>query len=136
MIACVRCLCSALCFCRETVGKTEVTVAVTPNGYADAPYQNKFVMPEERTMTFDTVLDILEKKKEAAGVFYVQKQNSNFTDEFRELIKDADSHIPWATEALGLYSEILILYSGHSLNLSVRYHPANMGLYLVCTTGI
>ncbi len=37
----------------------------------------------------------------AAGVFYVQKQNSNFTDEFCALMADADEHIDWATEAFG-----------------------------------
>ena len=58
-------------------------------------------MPEERQMTFNWFLDILERKVKAAGVFYVQKQNSNFTDEFRDLMSDAAPDIPWATEALG-----------------------------------
>ena len=82
-----------------------MTVAVTPNGYADAPYLGKFVMPEERVMAFGTVLDILDKKKNPAGIFYVQKQNSSFKDEFQELIPDAESHIPWATEAFGTESK-------------------------------
>ncbi len=35
------------------------------------------------------------------GVFYVQKQNSNFTEEFETLLDDAEDHVVWATEAFG-----------------------------------
>ncbi len=76
-------------------------MAVTPNGYADAVYQGKFLMPEERVMTFGKFLDIMEGKVKANGIFYVQKQNSNFTDEFLSLMKDAEEEIPWASEAFG-----------------------------------
>ena len=78
-----------------------MTVAVTPNGLADAVYEGKFVMPEERQMPFSDVLDVLEKKLLSKGIFYVQKQNSNFTDEFQDLLCDAATDITWATEALG-----------------------------------
>lgn len=88
---------------RSKIGDQSVTVAVTPNGYADAVYQDKFVMPEERTMKFNSFLDIIEKKVQPPGIFYVQKQNSNFTDEFRDLMADAAEEIPWATEAFGNY---------------------------------
>ena len=88
-------------FYREKVGDCTVTVAVTPNGYADAIYKEKFVMPEERLMKFNQVLDIFEKKTHSNGVFYVQKQNSNFTDEFKELMSDAEPDISFATAALG-----------------------------------
>ena len=63
------------------MGEEEVTVAVTPNGYADAIYDGQFVMPEERTMTMNAFLDVIESPNEYNGVFYVQKQNSNLTDE-------------------------------------------------------
>jgi len=58
-------------------------------------------MPEERRMPLSDCLDILEGKTNSNGIFYIQKQNSNFMDEFSELIPDAEEHIPWATEALG-----------------------------------
>ncbi len=92
-----------------------MTVAVTPNGYADAVYKDKFVMPEERLMTFNTFLDILEEKIKPSGIFYVQKQNSNFTDEFKGLLADAEEHIPWASEALGEMSQIIISFSKRAL---------------------
>lgn len=48
--------------CREKVGSKVISVAVTPNGYADAVSGDRFVMPEERQMTFSAVLDIIEGK--------------------------------------------------------------------------
>ena len=91
--------------CRRKIGDEIVSVAVTPNGYADAVFGDKFVMPEERKLPFSGFLDVLEehkdKDKETSGIFYVQKQNSNFTEEFESLMSDADEHIDWATEAFG-----------------------------------
>lgn len=48
--------------CRRKVGSKVISVAVTPNGYADAVSGERFVMPEERRMTFSSVLDIIEGK--------------------------------------------------------------------------
>lgn len=48
--------------CREKVGSKVISVAVTPNGYADAVSGDRFVMPEERRMSFSAVLDIIEGK--------------------------------------------------------------------------
>lgn len=47
---------------RQAVGSKVVTVAVTPNGYADAVHGERFVLPEERLLPLATVLDILEGK--------------------------------------------------------------------------
>ena len=59
-------------------------------------------MPEERQMTFSKFLDIIDShpRTSPAGVFYIQKQNSNMTDEFKELMDDVDQEIAWASEAL------------------------------------
>lgn len=48
--------------CREKVGSKVVSVAVTPSGYADAVVGDRFVMPEERRMSFSAVLDVIEGK--------------------------------------------------------------------------
>lgn len=37
-------------------------MAVTPDGYADAVRGERFMMPEERRMSFSSVLDIIEGK--------------------------------------------------------------------------
>lgn len=78
-----------------------MSVAVTPNGYADAVFQDRFVMPEERQMPFMDFLDIVEKKVTSPNVFYVQKQCSNLTEELPELVCDVQPDIPWMSEALG-----------------------------------
>ncbi|XP_016129516.1 bifunctional peptidase and (3S)-lysyl hydroxylase JMJD7 isoform X2 [Sinocyclocheilus grahami] len=87
-------------YLREKVGSKAISVAVTPNGYADAVNGDRFVMPEERQMTFSSLLDIIEGKVKCSGVFYVQKQCSNLTEELPELTGDVQTHIPWMSEAL------------------------------------
>ncbi|XP_016347956.1 bifunctional peptidase and (3S)-lysyl hydroxylase JMJD7 isoform X2 [Sinocyclocheilus anshuiensis] len=87
-------------YLREKVGSKVISVAVTPNGYADAVNGDRFVMPEERQMTFSSLLDIIEGKVKCSGVFYVQKQCSNLTEELPELTGDVQTHILWMSEAL------------------------------------
>lgn len=53
---------------RNVMPQKEVTVAVTPNGYADGlavddKGHEYFVMPEEKTITISDFLDRLDKKK-------------------------------------------------------------------------
>jgi len=74
---------------------------MTPNGYADAVHQDMFVTPAERRMTFTEFLDVIDHKTTTNGVMYIQKQNSNFTDEFSELSDDVDLQMTWATQTFG-----------------------------------
>lgn len=53
---------SSLPVCREKIGSKIISVAVTPDGYADAVAGDRFVMPEERQMSLSSVLDIIEGK--------------------------------------------------------------------------
>ncbi|XP_072221409.1 bifunctional peptidase and (3S)-lysyl hydroxylase JMJD7 isoform X2 [Leuresthes tenuis] len=87
-------------YLREKIGSKVISVAVTPNGYADAVVGDRFVMPEERQMSFSSVLDILEGKVQRGGVFYIQKQCSNLLQELPELIDDLQPHVPWMSSAL------------------------------------
>lgn len=86
---------------RATVGSTEVSVAVTPDGYADAVRGDRFVMPAERRLALSCVLDVLEGRAQHPGVLYVQKQCSNLPTELPQLLPDLEPHVPWASEALG-----------------------------------
>ncbi|XP_064426676.1 cytosolic phospholipase A2 beta isoform X2 [Mirounga angustirostris] len=90
----------SLPYLRATVGSTEVSVAVTPDGYADAVRGNRFVMPAERRLPLSFVLDVLEGQAQHPGVLYVQKQCSNLPTELPQLLPDLESHVPWASEAL------------------------------------
>eukprot|EP00741_Cyanophora_paradoxa_P002535 tig00000076_g2459.t1 len=67
-------------YLRRVLGESEVTVAVTPNGRADAvtEYEGReyFAVPYERRMRFSEFVDVLESPDPTAGgVHYVQLQN-------------------------------------------------------------
>ena len=91
----------------------EVTVTITPNGYADAIVDDKFVMPLEETMKFSDFVDKIEgnDKSDGSNVYYIQKQNSNLTDEFGELMDDVEE-IEWASEAFGKEPDAINFWMG------------------------
>lgn len=84
---------------RSKLQDQKLSVAVTPNGYADAIFDGKFMLPEEKKMTFDNFIQTLLYPK--SSVYYIQKQNNNLIEEFSCLLSDVDHHIPWATQAIG-----------------------------------
>ena len=47
-----------------------------------------------------------------AGVFYIQKQNSNLTDEFPELLDGVPADIPWMSEALNKTPDAVNFWMG------------------------
>ena len=109
------------------MGNKLVTVAVTPNGYADAVCDGVFTLPEEIQMPLTNFLDILEQheqisdgnwigskhlKYSSQSVYYLQKQNSCLTTEFLDLLGDVENYFPWAEEAFGYK---------HFLNLIFEY---------------
>ncbi|XP_001637377.3 bifunctional peptidase and (3S)-lysyl hydroxylase Jmjd7 [Nematostella vectensis] len=118
-------------YLKKCIGEKTTTVAVTPNGYADAIVGDRFVMPEERLMKFGHFLDILEKRVEANGVFYVQKQNSNFTDEFSEIISDAETELPWASEAFGNTPDAVNFWMGDERAITSMHKDPYENLYCV-----
>ncbi|KAG8449438.1 hypothetical protein GDO86_016188 [Hymenochirus boettgeri] len=118
-------------YLRSSIGYKKVSVAVTPNGYADAVYKDRFVMPEERTMLLSHFLDIMEKKTMSPGVFYIQKQCSNLTEEFSELLNDVESHIPWMSEALGKRPDAVNFWLGESAAVTSLHKDHYENLYCV-----
>ena len=87
-------------------------MAVTPTGYADAMEGDLFLMPEERNIQFSRFLDIMQSPASASGVFYIQKQNSNLTEEFGEIIDDVEAVIPWASQAFGKKPDAVNFWMG------------------------
>ncbi|KAK3730750.1 hypothetical protein QZH41_007120 [Actinostola sp. cb2023] len=116
---------------RKKIGDKEVTVAVTPNGYADAVVGDQFVMPEERTMKMGHFLDILDHEVNENGIFYIQKQNSNFTEEFSEIIQDAALDIPWASEAFGKLPDAVNFWMGDGRAVTSMHKDHYENLYCV-----
>lgn len=104
-------------YLHEVFGDENVSVAVTPNGYADAiarkddTREEFFVMPEERLLTMSEFLNTLENAKKDS-VFYIQKQNSNFINSFRKLWSDAEIEISWATQAFGKQPDAVNFWMG------------------------
>ena len=99
-------------YLNSKIGDLEVSVAVTPNGYADAMLGDMFMMPEERRMTMSKFIDIIKNPQKSNGVFYIQKQNSNLTEEFGDIVMDVEEDIPWATLAFGKKPDAVNFWMG------------------------
>lgn len=57
-------------------------------------------------------LNALENSDQYPGVFYIQRQNSNLTEDFPELVSDVGRDVPWATEAFGREPEAANIWIG------------------------
>ncbi|XP_012267185.2 bifunctional peptidase and (3S)-lysyl hydroxylase Jmjd7 [Athalia rosae] len=125
---------------RRKLGDKIVTVAVTPNGYADAiaakaskdgaTFENYFVMPEERLIPMSTFLNTLENSEEQ-NVHYIQKQDSNFIKDFTELWADAELDVPWATEAFGKYPDAVNIWMGDQRAVTSMHKDPYENIYCV-----
>ena len=93
--------------------KKIVKVSVTPNGYADAIDTNgNFVMPHEENMSFEEFIHIIENPSDSNGaVHYIQRQNSNLSQEMPELLDDI-KEFEWAKEAFGKEPDAVNFWMG------------------------
>ncbi|ELR50372.1 Cytosolic phospholipase A2 beta [Bos mutus] len=121
----------SLPYLRATVGSTEVSVAVTPDGYADAVRGDRFVMPAERRLPLSHVLDVLEGRAQHPGVLYVQKQCSNLPTELPQLLPDVEPHVPWASEALGKMPDAVNFWLGEAAAVTSLHKDHYENLYCV-----
>lgn len=107
----------SISYLRKIFGDEQISVAVTPNGYADAiaktddVAEEYFVMPEERNLTMSEFFDRLENPRKDS-IFYIQKQNSNFISSFHKLWPDAEIEIPWVNEAFGKQPDAVNFWMG------------------------
>lgn len=119
-------------YLRQKVGSKVISVAVTPNGYADAVNGDRFMMPEERQMSFSSVLDIIEGKVDkGGGVFYVQRQCSNLLQELPELTADVEPHIAWMSTALGKLPDAVNFWLGEANAITSMHKDHYENLYCV-----
>uniref|UniRef100_A0A182PJR4 JmjC domain-containing protein n=1 Tax=Anopheles epiroticus TaxID=199890 RepID=A0A182PJR4_9DIPT len=101
---------------REAIPEKEVTVAITPNGYADglAFHQEEeyFVLPLEQTMRMEDFLNALDHK-DPDVVPYIQRQNSNLTEDFQELWMDVKQNsLNFASEAFNKEPDAINFWMG------------------------
>uniref|UniRef100_A0ABI7XWH2 JmjC domain-containing protein n=1 Tax=Felis catus TaxID=9685 RepID=A0ABI7XWH2_FELCA len=118
-------------YLRAAVGSIEVSVAVTPDGYADAVRGDRFMMPAERRLPLSYVLDVLEGQTQHPGVLYVQKQCSNLLTELPQLLPDLESHVPWASEALGKMPDAVNFWLGDVAAVTSLHKDHYENLYCV-----
>ncbi|XP_063983082.1 bifunctional peptidase and (3S)-lysyl hydroxylase JMJD7 isoform X1 [Diachasmimorpha longicaudata] len=120
---------------RRKIPEKRISVAVTPNGYADAVATNEednreyFVMPEEREMTMSEFLDTLTTPRDDA-VLYIQKQNSNFQEEFHELWRDVEEP-KWISEAFGKQPDAINFWMGDQRAVTSMHKDPYENIYCV-----
>ncbi|XP_044751249.1 bifunctional peptidase and (3S)-lysyl hydroxylase Jmjd7 [Coccinella septempunctata] len=122
---------------RKSIGSKNVTVAVTPNGYADgialSPHVEDnteyFVLPEEKTMTMKEFLDNLENPQ-PNYVCYIQKQNSNLND-FPEIYNHIEKGYSWASKAFGTEPDSLNFWMGDQRAITSMHRDPYENLYCV-----
>ena len=107
-----------------------VNVAITPNGYADAITEGKFVMPHEENMKFKDFIDIIENPSQHKGIHYIQRQNSNLSEEMNELIEDI-SELPWAREAFDKDPDAINFWMGDSRAVTSTHKDPYENIYCV-----
>ncbi|EFN66193.1 JmjC domain-containing protein 7 [Camponotus floridanus] len=123
-------------YLHKVFGDENVSVAVTPNGYADAiarkddTKEEFFVMPEERLLTMSEFLNTLENAKKDS-VFYIQKQNSNFINSFHKLWSDAEIEISWATQAFGKQPDAVNFWMGDERAVTSMHKDPYENIYCV-----
>ncbi|XP_034255635.1 bifunctional peptidase and (3S)-lysyl hydroxylase Jmjd7-like [Thrips palmi] len=119
------------------LGGKETFVAVTPNGYADAvafdlvTKKEYFVMPEEKKIKFSEFMEVLHNPTQYHGIYYLQRQNSNLTDELPELLEDIEKDIPWATEAFGTLPDAVNFWIGDKRAVTSMHKDPYENVYCV-----
>lgn len=83
-----------------------------------------FVLPEEQTMKFEEFLNKLNES-ENQNVYYIQKQNSNLSTDFHELLGDIDMEtLKFAFEAFNKEPDALNFWMGcHRAITSLHKDP-------------
>jgi len=118
-------------YLKSIIGNKEVTVDVTPNGYADSIVDNYFVQPEKRKMKVSNFFDILESPNKYNGIYYVMHQNNNFTTEFESLWRDIDTSLLWANETFQLKPEAVNIWIGENRSISSMHKDHYENIYAV-----
>nr|XP_019540314.2 bifunctional peptidase and (3S)-lysyl hydroxylase Jmjd7 [Aedes albopictus] len=119
---------------RETFADKEVTVAITPNGYADGLAKHEgedfFVLPMETQMSMGDFLETLDRKDES--ILYIQRQNSNLTEDFHELWRDVDAEkLNFATEAFNKQPDAINFWMGDERAVTSMHKDPYENIYCV-----
>ena len=123
---------------QEAAAAVQVTVAITPDGRADAVKRldagaEYFALPLEERMSMAEVMARLEAEEQGDSneVCYLQQQNNCMAEVFQPLLEDMDEHLPWATKAMGGRPEAVNLWVGGSRSLTTFHKDPYENLYVV-----
>ncbi|KAJ1992937.1 hypothetical protein H4R33_000813 [Dimargaris cristalligena] len=133
---------------RSIMGDQLVTVAITPNGYADALVDGRFfVEPFQKQMPFGEVVDILEQKQAQRQLtdstarpppkhylayhYYIQSQNGNIEGDYQRLKREIPADIDFATEALGYRPDAVNFWMGEASSVTSLHKDPYENIYVV-----
>lgn len=133
----------------ERMGNRPISVAATPNGFADAITRGPdgglyFVEPAVETMTMKEFLETLDphgSPSPSTAIHYLQSQNGNLfpplgngsenKSEFEPLARDVPNDIPWCTEALGQNPDAVNLWIGDERSITSIHSDPYENVYTV-----
>ncbi|ERS95798.1 hypothetical protein HMPREF1624_07874 [Sporothrix schenckii ATCC 58251] len=127
-------------FLRKTLADHTVNVAVTPNGYADAPTPGPdgdavFAKPWEEDQTFVGFVDYVVRQEkgqlpEGAETRYAQTQNDNLRHEYASVFAHVQKDIPFARIALQRAPEAINLWIGNSHSVTAMHRDNYENIYV------
>ncbi|XP_026320087.1 uncharacterized protein LOC113230391 [Hyposmocoma kahamanoa] len=120
---------------RELMPNKKVEVAITPNGLADGIAQNTdgteyFVTPYIDDMTMVKFLNHLDNKSEGF-ITYIQRQNSNLTEDFGELLNDVEMDVPFASIAFNKKPDAVNFWMGDERAVTSMHKDPYENIYCV-----
>jgi len=120
-----------------TLGDSNVNVAITPHGNADAVVQDPdgslvYAEPLEQQEPFDQVLDYIirsEHDHDLKPVMYAQTQNDNLRNEYDVLFADVPPSIPFARIALEKEPDAVNFWLGNSRSVTSMHKDNYENIY-------
>eukprot|EP01060_Flectonema_neradi_P013888 TRINITY_DN20611_c0_g1_i1.p1 TRINITY_DN20611_c0_g1~~TRINITY_DN20611_c0_g1_i1.p1 ORF type:complete len:327 (+),score=46.34 TRINITY_DN20611_c0_g1_i1:38-982(+) len=118
----------------DKMSDSEVTIALTPNGRADAitdiEGEALFMLPDEKRMQFSEFAAKLHGPE--ATIYYAQKQNNSFNEEYQPLHEDVDPGIEkFGTEIFGEPPSAVNFWMGGDKTVSSLHKDPFENLYSV-----
>lgn len=130
----------------NTLSSSSVSLHLTPTGRADslAAHINPtspsasslcFASAHVEKVPFSTALSMIRSCGDTGSkcIAYLQEQNDCFRNEYSALSQDCDSHIPWASEALGCLPEAVNLWIGNDKSVTSFHKDHYENIYAVVT---
>lgn len=121
----------------RTLSAATVSLHLTPTGAADAlAHHNSslcFASAHVQHVPFPQALRLIASSNPNKLVAYAQQQNDCFRSEYSSLAADCDSHLGWATEAIGSEPEAVNLWIGNQHSRTSFHKDHYENLYAVVT---